>query len=183
MFNWIVMGVILLASNSEQLSTKIRDVDIEHNMVENHLEGEIHMETNKEISVSIDTHESLYAQEEERRNKEVINELMVFSFITTTMLVLFTPVASILTGILSAGTSLVFYYGTFMVTYHIIYQFYQEIGAAQRRPSMMTALHEFKDSLVDQFSLDPIDVIYWISEESLKEVTEFGTIALDKFLE
>ena len=139
------------------------------------------METNKEVAVSVDAHDIFNDQVEEIRNKEVINELMVFSFITTTMLVLFTPISSILTGILSAGTSLVFYYGTFMVTYHIIYQFYQEIGAAQRRPSMMTALHELKVSIVDQFS--PIDVMYWISEEGLTELTEFGTIALDIYLE
>jgi hypothetical protein len=176
--NWLVVGVVLLANISEQLSTKNRDVD-----VDNYSEGEVRMETNTEVAVSVDTHDRYNDQVEEMRNKEVINELMVFSFITTAMLVLFTPIASILTGILSAGTSLVFYYGTFMVTYHIIYLFYQEIGAAQRRPSMMTALHELKDSLVDQFSLDPIDVMYWISEESLTELTEFGSIALDKFLE
>ena len=135
-------------------------------MVENDFEGKVHMD------------DSFSAKVEEMRNKEVITELMVFSFITTTMLVLFTLIASIL---LSAGTSLVFYYGSFMVTYHIIYQFYQEIGAAQRRPSMMTALHELKVSIVDQFS--PIDVMYWISEEGLTELTEFGTIVFDKFLE
>ena len=122
-------------------------------------------------------------ESEGRKHTEVVSEIMVFSFITTIMLVFLTPLTTIMLSMISTSMSFIFYYGTFMLTYQVIYQFYQEIAATQKKPSVMSAIKNYKDSIVAQVGQEQVDLKYWISEESLEHLTEFVTIAINKFLD
>ena len=110
-------------------------------------------------------HEFLVNRVEGKSQNEEVSDVMVFSFITTLLLVLFTPITTVIFSIISAGSSLVIYYGIFMITYHIIHKFYTELSPTRRQPSLVTTIFAPVKGVAGE----------WLGEDGLQELTEFVT--------